>query len=51
MKTALTNKPYANPYLAGIVLGIVLFAASAVTIVLGVAPWPLLEMLEEALPL
>jgi len=31
MKTALTNKPYANPYLAGIVLGIVLFAAYFLT--------------------
>jgi hypothetical protein len=31
MKTALTNKPYANPYIAGIVLGVVLFAAYFLT--------------------
>jgi hypothetical protein len=31
MKTALANKPYANPYIAGVVLGVVLFAAYYLT--------------------
>ncbi len=31
MKTAFTGKPYANPYIAGIVLGVVLFAAYYLT--------------------
>ncbi len=36
---------------AGWGVRVALFIASAVTIVFGVAPWPLLEMLREALPL
>ncbi len=31
MKTALTNRPYANPYIAGIVLGVILFSAYYLT--------------------
>lgn len=31
MKTATTNRPYANPYVAGMLLGIVLFAAYFLT--------------------